>query len=57
MKIAVCKNLKKTIIYVEFMVISWCRGNASRNETNQILTVYLVNGSALYTGDMDQDDL
>jgi len=32
-------------------------GNASRNETNEILTVYLVKGSALYTGDTDQDDL
>jgi len=36
----------------------YCRvGNASRNETNEILTVYLVNGPALYTGDMDQNDL
>jgi len=32
-------------------------GNASRNETNEILTVYLVKGSALYTGDTDQADL
>jgi len=32
-------------------------GNASRNETNEILTVYLVNRSALYTGDTDQDEL
>jgi len=36
---------------------SWRVGNASRNETNEILTVYLVNGPALYTGDTDQDDL
>jgi len=32
-------------------------GNASRNKTNEILTVNLVNGPALYTGYMDQDDL
>jgi len=36
---------------------SWRVGNASQNETNEILNVYLVNGSALYTGDTDQDDL
>jgi len=29
---------------------SWLVGNASRNETNEILTVYLVKGSPLYTG-------
>jgi len=28
---------------------SWQVGNASRNETNEILTVYLVKGLALYT--------
>jgi len=36
---------------------SWRKGNASRSKTNEILTVYLVKGSALYTGDTDQDDL
>jgi len=39
------------------MVKSWQVSNASRNETNEILTVYLVKGSALYKGDTDQDDL
>jgi len=36
---------------------SWRVGNASRNETNEILTIYLAKGSALYTGETDQDDL
>jgi len=35
----------------------WQTGNASRNETNEIVTVNLVNRSALYLGDTDQDDL
>jgi len=34
---------------------TWRVGNASRNETNEILTVYLVKRVAFYTG--DQDDL
>jgi len=36
---------------------SWPVGNASKNETNEILTIYSVKGSALYTEDSDQDDL
>jgi len=35
---------------------SWPVGNASRNETNEILTIYSVKDSTLYTGDTDQDD-
>jgi len=31
--------------------------NASRNETKEILSVYLVNRSALYKGVTDQDDV
>jgi len=36
---------------------SWLVDNASKNEINEILTVYLVNSAALYSGDTDQDDL
>jgi len=47
-------TLEEPILHKIFAIIN---GNASRNETNEILTVYLVKESALYTRDTDQDDL
>jgi len=57
MLLALFIKIKNKIYLFYFYGKSWQVGKASRNETNEILTVYLVKRSALYTGGTDQDDL